>query len=249
MEIQGFTKVVWKKGNDNINLQLNNASKLFYECEYKSVLEGQRLATTDHISLDNLDILLSKLTKDGLVFTPCKKSGFYQGFAHKHKAVEPGKPYYWFGCITKTIEDGIKFKEAEDMGDHETMGTLLGYPSCCVKYFKDTFHTNYDPVWLNDDSISNGKAVANNLLRYFGVRVISHFSCSPGCKKSIKVGNERLEIMKSIDQDTVNWLLDFLSTSMTWNSYKGVVEVDTTNFLGLTHTYPLIDKPRIFKWN
>lgn len=248
MEVKDFTRIIWKKGKENLGRQLTQASRLFNDCEYQTVVEGRRLATTTHITLENLPQTLEKLNRDGLVFTPCKRSGFYQGFAHKHKEVKPGDPYYWFGCITKKVEDGEAFKEAEKVGDHSLMGKMLGYPECCTEYFKQNFPKNYDPVWLNHDDVPDGEPVANILLRYFGIRIVSHLACSPYCEQSIKVGRERVELMRKMAPELTDWLLEFLALPMTWNSYHGVVEVDTPNFLGLTHTFPIMSKPRVIAW-
>lgn len=248
MEVKDFTRIIWKKGKENVSQPLAMASKLFHDCEYQTVVEGQRQATTTHVTPENLPQILGKLNRDGLIFTPCKRSGFYQGFAHKHKEVKPGEPFFWFGCITKTVEAGEEFKEAEKIGDHSVMGKMLGYPECCVDYFKENFPKNYDPVWLNDDNIPDGEPVANILLRYFGIRIVSHLVCSPYCEPSLGIGRERVEFMRRADPESTDWLLEFLSSPMTWNSYHGVVEVDTPNFLGLTHTYPIMDKPRIIAW-
>lgn len=248
MEVKDFTRIIWKKGQENVGRQLTQASRLFHDCEYQTVVEGQRQATTTHVTMENLAQMVDKLNKGGLVFTPCKRSGFYQGFAHEHKRVRPGEPYFWFGCITKTVEAGEEFKEAEKKSDHAAMGKMLGYPECCVEYFKENFHKNYDPVWLNHNDVPDGEPVANILLRYFGLRIVSHLACSPYCKQTIKVGKKRIELMRKMDPESTEWLLGFLSSPMTWNSYHGVVEVDTANFLGLTHTFPIIGKPRIIRW-
>lgn len=248
MEVKDFTRIIWKKGKENVNQQLVAASRLFHDCEYQTVVKGQRQATTTHVTIENLPRILEELNRDGLVFTPCKRSGFYQGFAHKHKEVKPGEPFFWFGCVTKTAAEGGEFKEAEKKGDHATMGKMLDYPECCVEYFKENFSKNYDPVWLNHDEIPDGEPEGNILLRYFGLRIISHLACSPYCEGSLRVGKGRVELMRKMDPESTDWLLKFLASPMTWNSYHGVVEVDTPNFLGLTHTYPLLDKPRVIKW-
>jgi len=245
--MEGFTRIIWKVGKEKLSRQLTSASRLFAECEYKTVIEGQRQACTEHMSLENMPRLLEKLNRDKLVFTPLRRSGYYQGFAHQHKEVKPGDPYYWFGCITRSVEDGQKFKEADLTGDHLTMGEMLGYPECCSKYFKENFSKNYDPVWLNNNEAPDGNPLANNLLRYFGIRIYSHLSCSPDCEATLKIADERVEIMKKLDSATTGWLLEYLASPMTWDSYHGVVEVDTPNFLGLTHTFPL-DKQRVIKW-
>ena len=248
MEITGFTRTILKHGKPDISEQVSKASRLFGKIEYQTVLQGQRKATTDHLYLDNLKEKIDKFNRDGLVFTPCQRSGFYQGFAHKHKEVKPGEPYYWFGAVTRTVEDGLIFKEAEAKNDSQTIGGLLGYPECCTKYFSKTFSGNYDPVWCGHSDVV-GEPEINILLRYFGIRIVSHLPCSPYCEGTLKIARERVDIANKIDPETTEWVLEYLSSPMTWNSYHGVVEVDTPDFLGLTHTYPFMDKPRIIIWN
>jgi hypothetical protein len=248
VEINGFTRIIQKHGKDDLSQEIIRYAKLFYECEYQTAVQGQRRATTAHVSIDNLQETIDRFNRDGMIFTPCRRSGFYQGFAHQHKEVKPGDPYYWFGAVTRTVEDGLLFKEAEAKGDHQTMGKLLGYPECCTEYFTENFPVNYDPVWLGCESAPDGNPAVNILLRYFGIRVISHLACSPSCEGSLKQGVERIEIMRGMDREGTDRLLEFLSGPMTWDSYHGIVEIDTDTFIGVTHTFPILDNKRIIKW-
>ena len=228
--------------------KLGRMSMLFLEAEYQMVKQGYRPAAVIHIDQNNLGEMLEKINKDRLVFTPILTSGYYEGFAHKHKAIQPGEPFYWYGSLTRTYEDGQKFKKAEQEHNHETIGLLLGYPKCCANYFTKAFQINYDPIWLGKKGKISGYPECNQMLRYFGARLTSHFSCSPTCEATRKVGQNWLKVMKEIDKGLAKELYDLLAGPITWNSYHGVVQVETPYFVGLTHTFPLIKQPRIINW-
>jgi len=83
------------------------------------------------------------------------------------------------------------------------------------------------------------------LLRYFGVRIISHFPCNFKCKESLKIAKKWLGVMYDLDADATEWLKHLLSKIQRWDSLNGVVEVHTPYFIGITHTYPYIDKKRV----
>lgn len=241
----GFTRIIQKHGmKDEISLMLQ-ARSIFDRMELDTVIEGQRTACTDHVIMDSLPDFLDLLNSKGLVFTPLKKSGFYQGFGHTHKKVNVGDSYFWYGCVTRSYEDGQEFKEADKVTDHKAIGKMLGYPDCCTEYFVKSFDTNYDPVWLGYDNISGVDPAVNILLRYFGIRIVSHLTCSPYCEQTLQVAKQRLQLVKP---DIRDWALELLNSPMTWDSYHGVVEIDTPNFLGVTHTFPL-NEHRIVRWN
>jgi len=246
--ISSFVRIMPKQGHQEWMAKLGQIGIMFHETEYQMVKQGYRRAAIIHINPDNLEQMLEKTNKDKLVFTPILKSGCYEGFAHKHKPVVSGEPFYWYGSLTRTYEDGQKFKKAENEGDHKTIGSLLGYPKCCSEYFTKNFPINYDPIWLDKEGKVTGYPECNQMLRYFGARITSHLSCSPFCEATKKIGQTWLKVMKEIDKDVTETLYDLLATKLTWNSYHGVVQVETPYFIGLTHTFPLIEKARIIEW-
>lgn len=114
IDITPFTRIVWKtdatkkKWNDKINA----ISTLYAKCELETVTNGMRRATTWHIDMNNLMHTFDLLNTQGLVFTPIAQSGYFSGFSHYHRPVIPGKPSYWYGSLTKSVEDGVLFKNA-----------------------------------------------------------------------------------------------------------------------------------------
>jgi len=250
--VTNFVRIMPKQGHEDWMIKLFKMSQLVLESEYQMVKQGHRPAATTNLDQNNLQHMLERFNKDRLIFTPLRKSGYYQGFGHKHKEVGPGEPFYWYGCITRTLEDARRFKKA-DIGDgkdsdHITIGLMLGFPKCCAEYFEKTFHKNYDPIWIGKEGKINGHPECNTLLRYFGARIIHHFTCSPTCEATRKIGKIWLKVMKEIDKELTEELYELLAGPIIWSSYHGVVQVETPYFVGLTHTYPLIEKPRIIEW-
>lgn len=252
--VSNFLRIIPKQGCEDWMIKLNEMSRLVIEAEYQMVKKGYRPAATVHVYPEMLDQQLQRFNKDGLIFTPLRKAGYAQGYLHSHKPVKPGEPFYWYGCLTRTKEDGEKFKKADLIGingrpDHITIGKMLGFPECCCKYFDKNFPKNYDTVWLGREGKVKGYPECNVLLRYFGARIIHHLSCSPTCKESKKIGQIWLEVMREIDKNLTEEIYDLLAGPIIWDSYHGVVQVETPYFVGLTHTFPFLKKPRVIKWS
>lgn len=246
--MQGFVRIIPKQGQEKWPVKLSQMGWLFHEAEYEMVRQKHRQAAVIHIDQNNLGEKLERINKDGLIFTPILTSGYYQGFSHRHKEVKPGEPFYWYGSLTRTHQDGQKFKKADRSSNHRTVGLMLGYPKCCYNYFTKTFPINYDPIWLNKKGKVQGYPECNQMLRYFGARITSHFSCSPKCRKTREIGQIWFKIMKEINKETAEELYTLLAGQSCWDSYHGVVQVETPYFLGLTHTFPLLKKSRVINW-
>jgi len=54
--------------------------------------------------------------------------------------------------------------------------------------------------------------------------------------------------MLDFNKELAEELYNLLSSKLTWDSYRGVVEVKTPYFVGLTHTFPLMEKQRVIRW-
>lgn len=269
-EIKPFTRIVWKtqKAKDTWNDRMNAISTMYNQCELETVIRGMRRATTWHVDMSNIERTFKMLSDNGLIFTPIAQSGYYQGFSHKHRPVEIGKPSYWYGSVTKTKEDGELFKLASNAKTqdevHTPIGELLGYPKCCTDKFISIWKTgNYDGMYEIAEQTEGsdvtktetevvcttrdiGKYSVNSpLLRYFGIRAIAHFPCGLKCNESYTVAQKWLKIMDTINPDASNDLKELLGSIVSWDSLNGVVEVDTPYFKGISHTYPYLGQHRI----
>jgi hypothetical protein len=273
LDITPFTRIVWKKKafKDEWNDKLLRVTELCRRIELETLSRGLRRATTFHMDSNNM-MVLGRFNDQGLIFTPIARSAYYSGFSHKHITPTPGQPYFWYGCLTRTREDARIFREAslnakDQQGVHGPIGKLLGYPDCCTGKFTAMWETgNYDGMFeiarntpgstIAEDSMSitcnvedvEEYYIISPLLRYFGMRAINHFPCSLRCDESLRVANKYIDLMYELDHDATEWLVHILGTVESWDSFRGVVEIQTKYFVGLANTYPYTDKKHVIRF-
>jgi hypothetical protein len=54
--------------------------------------------------------------------------------------------------------------------------------------------------------------------------------------------------MAELDEKLAKEMYELLRGPIVWNSYHGVVQVETPYFIGLSHTFPYLERPRIIYW-
>ncbi len=251
--VESFVRLMPKQGFQEWPSLMGDMAELCRETEYRLVKDGYRKATTLHIEDRNYKELMERINKDGLIYTPILKAAYSEGFIHEHKEAKEGEPFYWYGCVTKTYKEGQEFKKADGSAEqkkpnHIKLGKLLGYPECCIDYFNKKFPQNWDPIWIEKSGRVCGYPECNRLLRYFGVHITWHFSCSPVCEKTKEEGKKWFSVMKEMDKELAEKIYNLLSKSMTWDSYHGVVQIETPYFVGLSRTFPYLEKKRVINW-
>jgi len=248
MPIQNFIRIMPKQGHQEWLEKLGQMNELVLGAEYQMVKKGFRAAAILYIDPQNLQSVLEKTNKDRLILTPLKKIASMTGFSILCKPPEDGQPFLWESCLTRTYQDGQKFKEANLKNDHRIVGRMLGYPDCCIDYFIRTFPIDTCPIWVDLNGKVKGYPENNGMLRYFGPKIVAHLSCSPTCQATKEIGKTWFKVMQEINKDLANELYKLLSGPITWNSYHGVVQIETPYFVGLNNSLFLLKKPRIIIW-
>ena len=78
--------------------------------------------------------------------------------------------------------------------DHMRFGKVLGFPDCCINFFKDfNDHNVYNHLYETYKN-TEGKPnfLCNSLFMDFTYSLIHHIPCSYNCKKTIKLAKELL---------------------------------------------------------
>ncbi|MDP5273699.1 hypothetical protein [Chengkuizengella axinellae] len=251
-EIPPFARMSWvsKEVKDQWEARMQKACKVYSRLELETVKHGIRDCTTRHISGNNLEYEMEQLAKDGLVFLPIRKVGTYSGFAHKHPPVLQGKPWAYYGVVSKEPEKAWLFSHSSNNNskvDHETIGQLLGYPKCCRDFFDSVWLDGYiDPVWqqaLNskEENIKNKKEQFirvkdtvnhenNVMLRYIGVRIVPNIPCSLDCSHSLENARKWIELGKELNLEGVDDLIYLLKLPVEWDCQKGIAYISTPLF-------------------
>ena len=102
--------------------------------------------------------------------------------------------------IGKSSKILIEYINAESQFDYIRAGELLGYPSCCIKAYKDIeiLKENWFQYYLSDNR-KKYPLWANRINTIFGGGsfIGEMFPCSLHCKKAIKLGKEAANTMNA----------------------------------------------------
>lgn len=86
---------------------------------------------------------------------------------------------------------------AELNKEQRLVGRLFGYPECCSEFFLDGEGFNQDRTLGGIHDTGPFPVILNPLLpELYGVRLTFHFVCSPRCRQSLRMAQERLERLK-----------------------------------------------------
>ncbi len=91
----------------------------------------------------------------------------------------------FFIYLSKNEKKAYEAAYAEQLDNHEALGKLLGYPSCCISYFCQHFSEN-NP----NPEIFSQQLFTNISKRDEDLAVISHFPCREDCRESILIGQK-----------------------------------------------------------
>ena len=121
------------------------------EIEWRSVTSGIRRCALTSVSSEQLVQRSAEWAARGLSTMPVAMSGTSPGYASTSIAPRVGEPFEYrvaVGCL----EDVAALKRAIDAGDDATMGRLLGFPDCCIAFFRKT--------WVDEGCVDTTWAMA-----------------------------------------------------------------------------------------
>jgi len=262
-DLKPFCKLVWNSVSlaDEWSNVLAKAQDISFQAEYEMVRQGLREANVYHMYPNAFDKQIEQITEDGLVFLPILRSRTYNGFSHQHYPTEVlDSNSFVFGVVAENLEAAKRFRNASKSGDHVTQGLMLGYPECCSKFFTESWTKQkaLDPCYetalntlshtVENDVVNvEGHPYLNQMLRYFGLRITPFFPCSFNCQEAIQVGEAWHLVMKCIDEDTTDKIMELLSQPLSWSLYKGIIEIKTPLFRGIVNGYSC-DKRKELRW-
>lgn len=151
----------------------------------------------------------------------CKRKGlFIEYSSYKVVIADCDKPYsnkgikvstsdprrgMIFVYISKDLNKAVMASIFELKNDHRSLGLLLGYPECCVK-----FYVKHEPERRNIDAdlisctLENSRGVTypfytNISKRGMDITLLDHFPCSFNCEKSIELAIKKLSLITQDD--------------------------------------------------
>lgn len=132
------------------------------------------------------------------------------GYSYRKSPVPQGEKskIFIYLAFDKEYCAALKNYEAES-NDYE-FGKLLGYPTCCVKYFSRCIYSKPGDYFMN--SVTQHSTflyypfLNNTALWAFGIGILDHFPCKQDCRQSSKLARRYTEMLKRVNHHYYEFL-------------------------------------------
>lgn len=142
------------------------------------------------------------------------------GYSNKGVVSAPNEHTSVLMYIARTSELAHQVCVAEQQHNERMVGTLLGYPACCIDFFIRCAHRKHsdndyvEPMIIASDHSNLDETTydwhTNIFARYGDYPLLSHFPCSLSCKASMSLGAKYFRVICEHDQHWAEQLKLFL---------------------------------------
>lgn len=264
IQLPEFVRIAWVSHEAQTvwEPRIKKISELFPVLERLAVLHDVKPSALQVCTPAELVTVTNWSIANGLVCIPLSMQGAGGTYASATPALEPGRPWA-YRVFIGSADLAKYFIEWWNERDDERIGAALGFPSCCREFFQwawneqgwrdTTLPMSINPHveqgaraaiagdGLYDQHIRVGGSLeCNVLLRWLGLRLVSHLPCSFYCDHSQKIG-EAMGILgvRYGNVEEMDWLTQILSWPIRWSSLHGVAIITTPVFKLVVDTVPL----------
>ena len=207
--------------------RMRRVASAFLDAEWGAVLAGQKPGALQIVSPGELRVMTTAAAEQGYAVVSLAEAAKPTGYASAAPALVAGDTVHYRVAVTRPGSVAA-WKQAWAANDNEAIGTLLGYPPCCRRFFQR--------VWVHERWMDTTYPMAqgrtdvqgiNMLLRWFGVRPVSHLPCAFDCLPSMTLA---VETIRRLPREEQAWLREMLAWPALWSSLHGVAEIFTPIF-------------------
>jgi len=247
---------------------LNKIVTAFNKIELLTVVDGTRNAHLNFFTPQELVVKQKEMEQLGLIIVPLNKEGNNRaGYGNHSTDYDGGDDFVWRSIITRpqfkdTWKDIWEERKKDIFVGETNIGINLGYPKCCSHFFTNVWMRNagIDTTW--QQAVGHGQEPTNNtvllpsttpiwasnLLRWVGLKLVTHLPCSFNCTESKRIALENLGLATKYGYGyEYNKLCEMLDWEITWEAQYGVAVIDTPLFTINTVTDITIPKYKVIK--
>lgn len=238
-----FTRLTWvsEQARELWEPRVRRIASAWAEIEWKSIVTGLRKCAVVMKTPEEFLAYGPEWAAHGLNAMPLEMQGISKyGYANTSVQTTPGEPFV-FRIVIGSPKDVAMCKRAFDCGDDTEIGELLGYPSCCLEFFRRVWVEEgmVDTTWpmavqtdsasRNDNYVNvDGPPQANILWRWMGVRPVPHLPCRFDCSATVAFADEVLKIGREAGYtEEMDWLMQILGWPIEWSALHGIAEIKT----------------------
>jgi len=233
-----FTRRIWTSDAARLvwEPRLQKIGQAWSELERESVVYGIRGAALKEVAPDHLAAVMRWAAERGVMAVVLGQVPQTVEYSSTARSLRPGEAWT-YKVVYLRPATAPRWLQAWDHSDHETLGTLLGYPECCRRFF--------DRVWIQEQCVDTTWAMIggegdtreveitttpfqNILLRWLGPRWVPHLPCSFSCIPTLRSGEAFRWLAQKLGfHDEVQWLMKILSWPVEWTALHGIAEIKT----------------------
>jgi hypothetical protein len=131
--------------------------------------------------------------------------------------------------LGRALEATVAARDADESGDDDALGALLGFPKCCRLAFCRGLRSRgseQDPLmWLTwpFTNPATGGGTLNPMARYLGGGLVSHYPCSLNCLESESLAEQNWRLLASVWPPLAQRLMAFEASLAVFVAGAGVV--------------------------
>lgn len=221
--------------------RIQAVSNAWIKAERDSVAGGIRKSALQHVSPERLPELLREEAARGLLVLPLGQVPKVTGYQSATKDLKPGDAFDYKVAITRP-EHAAAWTQAWADKDDRAIGRLLSTPECCIEAFQKYW---VQEKWMDLTWPTRGGGDYNGLLRWLGVRGVSHLPCNANCEPTWDMYCDLGANMKINHPPEAEWLGQMLSWPTLWTSLNGIAEITNPILRMSVPTDPLDEKAEV----
>lgn len=237
-----FLRWVWVHDAARLNWQprIDKIARAWREIEWLSVVEHVRQCVLCTIPAERWNDLQRRSAKAGLSIEPLMVKRNASAVPGRSAiAAEPSA--LSMRAVIGARRDAQRFARAWSNGDIAGVGSLLGYPECCCRFFVETMlhRDRQELLWAVASHSSkadadshfleiDGQGEANIFWRYLGVKAVPHIPCRFDCAGSLQLARLLADVgRRSGFAEEVEWTSQILRWPLEWSMLHGIAEMKT----------------------
>jgi SAM-dependent methyltransferase len=233
-ELPEWTRVIWASAAARAEYEprIGRATAAWTQIERLSVVEGVRPSALQILHPEGLPALSQWAAEHGLVVLVLGRESASDSYRASGGPPEPGQPWKYRVAITRP-EHAAEWHREWAANDDEAIGRLLGFPACCRAFFVRTwvneqYRDTTWPMFVQSGGSAEGPPEANILLRWLGVRLVSHLPCSFTCDETVRLGRAMAEVGRARGYVAeVADIEEMLAWPVEWSALHGIAEIRT----------------------
>jgi hypothetical protein len=214
------------------------AANAYESVERLSVVDGVRSAASQIIAPEELVGLTEWARNHNILCIPIDRISYSNSYSSVETKLKNGERFKYRVLFVRPEQyaDTVDLSNISSRSDRRSatapsyvdrFGKLLGFPECCRKAFLETWgRGQVDSTW--EQHCSPMLPMTSTLLRWMGLRLVSHMPCHYRCEASQKIAEQMFQVgARHGYLEEMRLIKEVLAWPVKWSRLFGIAEIVT----------------------